>query len=264
ALGRDGSTRRSGPRTARRWELPEHLGLRLALGGTLGIAAALLTGWPMAGAWMGALGYASPVLASVGRRRAAEVARVEAIAAWAEMLRDQVAVGADLAQAIQASAGRAPAPLVEALSRLAWRMRRADPTSALAAFGEELADPMADLVVAALVVAFTRPARRVGDLLGALSESAREQAAMRLRIERDRARVRTVARASTAAAIAWVVILYAVSGRFFAPYDTPGGQVVLTLVGLAFAGGFWGLSRLDRIAPATRLQVAGARQEAAR
>ena len=258
------AARRRGPRPARHRPRPEQFGLRvvLGLGGAAGAYA--LTGWVMAGVWVAALGAAAPSLASVGRRRKAEVARVEAVATWAEMLRDQVAVGADLAQAIVASAPRAPAAIAEPLGRLAARMRREDPVSAMASFGDELGDPQADLVVAALTLAFTRPARKLGDLLGALANSAREQAAMRLRIERDRARVRTVARSATAAVLAWLVVLYAISGRFFAPYDSAGGQVVLGVIGAAFAAGLWGLSRLDRITPASRLRMASVKPDGLR
>jgi len=70
---------------------------------------------------------------------------------------------------------------------------------------------------------------------------------MRLRIERDRARVRTVARATGAVVLIWTLVVYLISGRFFASYSTFTGQLVLLLVGGLFAVGLVGLARLDRL-----------------
>lgn len=236
-------------RTARQksLRLPAQLGLRvvLAVAGLAGVTVA--TGWPVAGAWVGALGFAAPSLLGINQRRSREVERIEAVAVWAEMLRDQAAAGADLAQAVQVSAGHAPPALAQPVARLAIRLRRQPPEEALREFSREVADPTADLVASALTVAFTGQARRVGDVLATLAASAREQASMRLRIERDRKRVRTVARGTGAVVIGWTVLVYLISGRFFATYSTVTGQLVLLLVGGLFALGILGLARLDRL-----------------
>lgn len=227
--------------------LPTRLGLRLALGLGLLAAVTAVTGWPVAGLWLGAFGVAMPSLIGVGARRTREVERIEAIATWAEMLRDQAAAGADLVQALQVSAAHAPPPIAEPVARLAIRLRRQSPEEALHAFATEVADPTADLVARALTVAFTGQARRVGDVLATLAASARERASMRLRVERDRARIRTVARSTGAVVLGWTVLVYLISGRFFEVYSTVTGQLVLLLVGGMFAVGLTGLARLDRI-----------------
>lgn len=163
------------------------------------------------------------------------------------MLRDQAAAGADLAQAIQVSAGHAPAALAQPVARLAIRLRHQPPQEAFREFSREVGDPTADLVATALTVALTGQARRVGDVLATLATSAREQASMRLRIERDRKRVRTVARGTGAVVLGWTVLVYLISGRFFAAYATLAGQLVLALVGGLFALAIAGLGRLDRL-----------------
>jgi hypothetical protein len=227
--------------------LPGQLGLRtvLCVAGTVGFT--LTTGWPVAGLWVGALGFAAPSLLGVNQRRAQQVERIEAVAVWAEMLRDQAAAGADLVQAVQVSAGHAPPALAQPVARLAIRLRRQPPEEAFREFSREVADPTADLVAAALTVAFSGQARKVGDVLATLAVSAREQASMRLRIERDRKRVRTVARGTGAVVVGWTVLVYLISGRFFATYSTFTGQLVLLLVGGLFAVGIVGLARLDRL-----------------
>jgi hypothetical protein len=227
--------------------LPRRLGLRsvLCVAGLVGIT--VTTGWPAAGLWVGALGFAAPSLLGVNQRRARDVERIEAVAVWAEMLRDQAAAGADLVQAVQVSAGHAPPALAQPVARLAIRLRRQPPEEAFREFSREVADPTADLVAAALTVAFSGQARRVGEVLATLAVSAREQASMRLRIERDRKRVRTVARGTGAVVVGWTVLVYLISGQFFATYSTFTGQLVLLLVGGLFAVGIVGLARLDRL-----------------
>lgn len=235
------------PSRATSLRLPSQLGLRtvLAVVGLIGVTAT--TGWPVAGFWIGALGFATPSLLGIDQRRAREVERIEAVAVWAEMLRDQTAAGADLTQAVQVSAAHAPPVLAQPVARLAIRLRRQPPEEAFREFSREVADPTADLVASALTVAFSGQARRVGDVLATLAASAREQASMRLRIERDRKRVRTVARGTGGVVIGWTVLVYLFSGRFFATYSSLTGQLVLLLVGGLFAIGIIGLARLDRL-----------------
>jgi tight adherence protein B len=228
-------------------QFPNRLPLRLALGASTASLVVVATGWPVAGLWMGALGFAAPSLIGVGARRREEVTRIEAIATWAEMLRDQAAAGSDLVHAVQVSAGHAPPAIAQPVARLAIRLRRQPPDEALQAFADEVADPTGDLLARALTVALTGQARRVGDVLSSLADSARDQSSMRMRIERDRARVRTVARSTGGVVLGWTFIVYAVSGRFFASYSSAEGQLVLVLVGGLFALGLMGLARLDRL-----------------
>ena len=47
---------------------------------------------------------------------------------------------------------------------------------------DELADPSADRVVVSLILASEQRAQRLGELLGALAASTREEGAMRLRL----------------------------------------------------------------------------------
>ena len=68
---------------------------------------------------------------------------------------------------------------------------------ALREFAAQVADPLADLGVAALIHAAAHHARRLGELLRSLAASARAQASMRLRVEAGRASLRTSARMIT-------------------------------------------------------------------
>ena len=63
--------------------------------------------------------------------------------------------------------------------------------AALRLFADEIADPSADLVVCALMLAAAARAQRLVDLLGALAEAMHEEVAMRLKVESGRASARS-------------------------------------------------------------------------
>jgi tight adherence protein B len=237
---------------ARQTHIPQQVGLRVCGAMALATVAVVSTGWIAAGAWAAALGFSLPGLVSTGRARKEEIARVEAVATWAEMLRDQAAAGVDLVQAVQLTSAHAAAAIAEPVARLAIRLRRTSPDAAFAAFADEVEDPTADLVAAALTIAFHGHARRVGEVLAALAAAAREQVSMRLRVERDRSRVRSVARSTGLVVLAWTAIVLTTSGSFFHAYDSPAGQTVMFLVGGLFALGIVGLTRLDRLPASVR------------
>ena len=228
---------------------------RLPLGALVGAAVGGATGWPAAGLWSAALVAWLPSLARRGRERRATVARVEAVARWAEMLRDQVLVGADLAQAVRGSARVAPAPIAPAVQALDARLAVMEPAEALAAFAAEVDDPMAELLAAGLRFSLTRRTAKLADLFAEVARTTREQASMRRGIEAERRRLRTVVWGALSAVTAWLVLIYLLSGAYLAPYDTGRGQAVMFLAGAAFAGGLAALSKMDRIGAPVRLHL---------
>jgi hypothetical protein len=82
--------------------------LRLGLAILAGIVVGAVTGWPVGAVLAAAAGFGAPLLLSGSRGRAEDIARIEAIAGWAEMLRDTMAGAAGLEQAIVATATVAP------------------------------------------------------------------------------------------------------------------------------------------------------------
>jgi len=224
-----------------------------------GVAAAVVvlaaTGWPLAAFLAAAAGTALPRLAAGRRQQVDQRAVVEAIAAWTEMLRDAVASGRGVQEAVAITAPLAPAALREATLSLRARSVRGPLAPALRAFADEVADPMADLVAATLTLAATREVRELSDLLGALARTTRQRAALRLAAEAGRAGMRTTARAIAGLTVALLAGLVALQPTYLAPYATPAGQVVAAAAAGWFALGFWGLSRLGRPTPARRLRL---------
>jgi tight adherence protein B len=223
----------------------------LALG-AFAIAFAV-TGWPAAGVLAGACAWVAPMLVGVRAGRDRLTRRSEAVASWTEMLRDTIAAHAGLQEAIAVTARVAPAPIRTEVQALAIRAERDTLTTALRRFAEELDDPVADLVVASLVIAAERQAQRLAELLGQIATAAREQAAMRLRVETGRARTYASSKALVGITFGLAVLLLLFAPSFMEPYDSLTGQIVLIAIGALFAGAMWGLVLLGRPAATPRL-----------
>lgn len=220
----------------------------LRIGGAVlaGVLVGAATGWPVGALLAATAAFSLPVLLTEDRAHAALVARIEAIAGWAEMLRDTIAAAAGLEQAITATAALAPPPIRDDVLLLAARLERQRLAPALRAFADDVADPTCDLVVAALVLAAEHQAHRLGELLGSLAQAARDQATMRLRVEAGRARTRTSVRVIVGVTVGLAFTLALLNQSYLDPYDSALGQLVLLCVGGAFAAGFVWLARMTR------------------
>lgn len=231
--------------------------VRAAIAAVAGVVMFLVTGWSV-GALLAALAAASlPRLFERQGDELAAVERMEAVAAWADMLRDTMAAAAGLEEAIISTAPVAPEPIRPAVRRLAGRLTRERLTPALHDLAVELDDPTADLVVTALSMAEAKPARDLGALLGALATSARAEVSMRRRVHAGRARLRTAVRVVTSTTLGFAALLVVFNDGFLAPYDDPLGQAWLLVVGTVFIAAVATLHRMARISGAPRLFSGG-------
>ena len=255
---------RAGPR--RRWPLLQRIaggpvwvrdarGRRRAAGAVaVGLVAGWWTGWPVAVALAAAGVWWLPRLSGPDREHEQAVARIEAVAGWAEQLRDTLAAASGLEQALTVTARTAPGPVRPVVAGLAARIGAGErlPT-ALARAGVELADPTADLVIAALTMAAGQQARQLAELLAALAAAARAEAAGRLRIAVARARVRTAVRVTVGATLSLAAVLVAFDTPYLQQYESVTGQVVLMGIGVMFAAAFGWLRHIARPPTAHRL-----------
>jgi Flp pilus assembly protein TadB len=195
-----------------------------------------------------------PGLLGPDRAAARRTEKMEALATWTEMLRDTLSAAAGLEQAVLATADIAPTVLERELQGLAAAVRSGRPLpGALRVFAEEIEDPLADVVVAALVMAAEQQARQLGPLLGELADSVREQVAMRQRIDAGRASVRTGVRVTVIVTLGMTVGLVFFNRPYLDPFDTLTGQLVLAVVGILFAASFSYLTVIGRIDEPIRL-----------
>ncbi len=161
------------------------------------------------------------------RDRAERIARVEAIAAWIENLRDVLIAGEQPVGAIGSTVGTCPAAIRPSVRRLAVSLGRQDPEVAVRRFADDIDDPIGDLVAAGLLIAVRRGARTV-PVLSALAEQARAQADRRRLVEAERAPTRREVSALVlimSALLGGLLVL----GRssYLDAYDTLEGQLFL-------------------------------------
>ncbi|HEX3542278.1 MAG TPA: hypothetical protein VHT75_17725 [Acidimicrobiales bacterium] len=243
------------PKRERRTPRPLVSWWRLPLGGAVAVGLWLATGWPAAGVWMGLLTAWVPTLSAKGRQRNAEMAVASGIARLAAMMRDQVLVGADVAEAIRGCVAMAPAAIASDVTEMAERLQGEEPGPALAAFAENVNDPMAELLAVSLRFALTRRTAKLADLFDEVARATEEQVRTRRAIEKDRRRLRTSMWSVMVAVTTWLVVIYFLSGTYLAPYHGIKGQAIMALAGAAFAAGLVGLARMDQISGPKRLRL---------
>ncbi|MBA0127272.1 type II secretion system F family protein [Haloechinothrix sp. YIM 98757] len=220
---------------------------RLAAALLAGTAAWLGTTWPVAGLAVAAATVAGPRVWAAPDAESV-ITRLEALAAWCRRLADVLASGAGgLEQAIATTATRTPpAALEQPIRDMASRLRSDGLEPALRHFAEELADPNADAVVAALLLRVRAGGRGLVDVLHAQAEALAAEAATRREVEAERAKPRTDARLVLTITAAMVAGLVIVSGDFLAPYSSAGGQLMLALIAAVMGTACWWMYRLSR------------------
>ncbi len=233
----------------------DRVAIKIASAVSAGVLFGALTGWPVAAVMAGVGAVALPKVIGGSKEHARHVARTEAIAGWAEMLRDTLSAAAGLEQAIVATARVAPAPIRTEVMALATALEHERLVPALRRLAQDLSDPTGDLVVAALILAAGHEARKLSELLGSLASAARDDAAMQLRIDAGRARIRTSTNVVVGSTLFFAIGLTILNRPYLKPFDTALGQSVLVVIGLIFAGSFWWLAKMGQRAEPERFLV---------
>ena len=216
---------------------------------------ALVTGWPVGGLLAGVAVWTLPgTLLGAERARQLRVQRLDGIATWTESLVATLSGAAGLEQTIIATAPTAPAPIRAAVVLLADALQRGVRLpDALRAFNLNLADPVGETVIAALLLASREGAGRLAEPLSLLAVAAREDVAAQRRVEKNRAKATTDARLIIMVTLAMAVGLVVFNRGYLHPYDTVTGQVVLAIIGGLFAIGFRWLHALAQHKPVPRV-----------
>lgn len=220
--------------------------VQLAAGLVAAAVVALATGWPVGGLLAGIAVWTLPgALLGAERRRRLRRQRLEGIATWTESLVATLSGAAGLEQTIIAAAPTAPAPIRAPVVLLADALQRgARLPDALRAFSANLADPVGETVIAALLLASREGAGRLAEPLSLLAVAAREEVAAQRRVEKSRAKATTDARLIIMVTLAMAAGLVVFNRGYLHPYDSATGQAVLAIVGGLFAIGFRWLHKL--------------------
>jgi len=213
---------------------------RLATAVLAGLVVLVATGWLVAGVGAVLLVLSWRGMSGAAGERAA-MARLEALATWTESLRDTIAGAVGLEQAIPASLRAAAPSLREPLTAMVERLHTRVPMpEALRRFADDLADPGADLIVAALIINAGLRGPGLRDLLGALSRSVREELDVRRKVTAQRRSTRRGAQIVVGISVGLALGLAVFNHAYVQVYDSVTGQLVLGVVtGLYAAGIVW-------------------------
>ena len=221
---------------------------RILIGAVVGVLLLLLTRWIVLAVAGGCLVFLWPMLFGGTRQEKLAAAKIEALAAWAESLRDTIAGAVGLEQAIPSTVYAASPAIRPTLILLADRMRMRVPLGvALRQFADELDDPTADLIVSALIMNARLRGPGLRHLLGALADTARAELDMRRRIAASRAGTRRSAQIVVIFSILVMLGLALFNRSFVAPYESVQGQLVLLVVVILFALGMMWMRRLSGV-----------------
>ena len=229
---------------------------RIGTGAGVGVVVLAVTRWVAVAVALGVLAANWQQLFGGTRAARVAIARLEALAGWTESLRDLVATGAALPEALTASLSAAAPVLAAPLAALVDRLRGREPLDvALQAFAADLDDVSGDLVVAALLLNSRAQGRQLHAVLSALAASARQELAMRRAVEAERRATRRGVRIVVAVTVGMALGLRVLNPAYVAPYRTATGQLMLAVVVVVFGCGFVWLQRLSRIPTAARFLV---------
>ena len=220
-------TRRPAGRRGRRRDLI------LLLSMIAGCVLAVLTGWLILIVVIPALAIGLPYLLILPRARDVEL--LEALDRWVRSLAATLATGKSITDAIRVSRRTAPPLLADEISLLVTRLNnRWETRDALMRFADAIDSPDADAVIAALILASSRGANGASITLNALADSIQAQLKGRRAIEVERSKPYVVVRQVTVISLSTLVLVFLLSPDFFAPYRTPLGQILLSLLLISY------------------------------
>jgi Flp pilus assembly protein TadB len=243
---------------APRWRLSldsvDHAALRVCLALLAGVLVGVITTWPVAALATVVLVFAVPMMLETRGARDRRLARLAAVASWAEMVRDTLTAGLGIETAIRASANAAPLPIREEVELLATELRGPEMLdAALRRFAARVDNPTGDRVVAALLL--PRAGATLSQRLSAIADAAQADVDMRRRVDAEREGTRWTARLVVVITAVMALGLALLSRDYLRPYASFAGQLILLVVVALFAVGYVWLGRISDEPEPPRLVV---------
>ncbi|NYH51330.1 Flp pilus assembly protein TadB [Nocardiopsis arvandica] len=219
--------------------------LRVAGAAGAGAVVGLVTGWPVGAVLAAAAGWWTPALLGPDTASRAEADLAEALASWAEQLRDMITGASGLHQAVTATVPVAPPLVRDQVQGLEARLLAGQPMEqAASVFAREVDSDLADLIAITLTMGVSRQSGDVAGALSRLAEAARDRATTVARVSASRARIRSSVRIIAVATTLMLTGMAAFNPGFLAPVGTFTGQLVLGTVGGLWAASFFWMARL--------------------
>jgi len=220
-----------------------------------GLVALTVTRWPVGGLAAAAAVFLLPKVVSTRASRQ-QTAVLEALEQWTRRIADLLTASRGLEDALQTSARQAPEAIRPAVTALSQRLAaRTGTESALRAFASDAADPAADRIAVALIIATGKRGGSSRAVLSSLATMLARDVAARREIEAARAEHRTTVRWLIGFVVAFTVFA-ALDRQYSAPYGTVVGQVALVIIVGLYTAALWWLHRLNITPPRGRI-IAG-------
>ena len=203
--------------------------VRVALGLAAGVVVAVYSGLALMVVVLPLAFWGLPRL--LGEPPQSDIELLQALDRWVRTMTATLSTGKSITDALRASARQAPPLLQEPLVQLVRRLDdRWTPGQALLAMADDLASADADAVLASLVLATQRGGNGAVMTLAALADTIQDRLRALREIETERAKPRIVVRQVTVVTLAVLGGALLFGRDFFAPYATPLGQAILTVL----------------------------------
>jgi tight adherence protein B len=225
----------------------------LGSGAVGGLAAQLFLGWGVVTLLAVGLGLAAPFLYYVRRHDRRRAAVQGALADAIAQLRDSIRTGLSVQDALTGLARNGPVALRPEFATLVREMRLLGFEPALAALRHRLADPVVDMVVAALVLNDRLGGRNVSQVLDRLAHATRAQLQIRGDVRAQQARNVLSARVVAAMPLVVLIAVRRVNPGYLALFDSWWGQALLAGCLVSITVGYVTMLLLTRLPEDDRL-----------
>jgi tight adherence protein B len=212
-------------------------------------------GWSVLSGVAGAAGLLAPYAYYIRRhdRRRGQVQ--EALVESIEQLRDAIRTGLSVEEALAGLARTGPEVLRTEFAMLSREARLLGFDGALTAMRDRLADPLFDVIAAALMVNDRLGSRQVTHVLDRLAESTRAQLRIQHEVRAQQGRTVLSARIVAAAPLVALIGLRATNPKYLSIFDSLVGQMVLIGCAISVVLGYSAMLYLTRLPGQRRVLI---------
>jgi tight adherence protein B len=218
-----------------------------AAGAGLAFATQLVLGWPMVSFAGFLLGLALPSWYLTNRHQRDRTAMQLALADAVDSLRSAVRAGMSVEEALASLARNGPGALRPALTDLVRGLRVSGFEEAVTRTRERLADPVFDMMAAALLMSHRVGGRNLSTVLEALSRSVRQTIQVEQELRAHQAKNVLSARIIAALPLLLILVIRGLNPGYLDVFSSATGQAVLALCLLSVAVGYGGMLRATRL-----------------
>ena len=218
-----------------------------AIGLALALATQLALGWPLVSVAAFLLGITLPAWYLTNRHQRELATMQSALAEAVDSLRSAVRAGMSVEEALASLARNGPEVLRPPLTDLARDLRVSGFEEAVRRARERIADPVFDMVAAALLMSHRVGGRNLSTVLEALSRSVRQTIQVEQELHAHQAKNVLSARIIAALPLALILIVRGLNPGYLDVFSTATGQAILALCLLSVAVGYAGMLRATRL-----------------